>query len=143
MRYSNATYQIMRCLKAGKAFGLDRTWDFYENCPLDHPYFNAVLWYDDVMNLIRWSHFGSSANKCTIHDLDWIIKTIFETSAGAFLCEYTLEENSHADDPVVHRWYRISADGNETFTEQWLTLDEARQLIAMGMQLYPCGKGHY
>ena len=38
--------------------------------------------------IIRWTHYGSSANKCTRKDLAWILKEIFGMTSAEFLAEY-------------------------------------------------------
>ena len=38
---------------------------------------------------IRWTHYGSSANKATLEELRWILTEIFEMTPEEFLFEYT------------------------------------------------------
>lgn len=37
---------------------------------------------------IGWRNYGSSANKCDLANLDWIIENIFKTTPCEFLKEY-------------------------------------------------------
>lgn len=37
---------------------------------------------------IGWRNFGSSANKCDLDNLAWIIENIFKTTPAVFLQEY-------------------------------------------------------
>ena len=39
--------------------------------------------------LLRWNHFGSSANKNTVEDLRWIAETIFANCAEIVPCKYS------------------------------------------------------
>lgn len=55
-----------------------------------YPFFqwNIYLTYDQVY--IGWQNAGSSANKNTLDDLDWIIRNIFETTPRGFVKRYEL-----------------------------------------------------
>lgn len=85
---------IMDDLKSGYSYGRDFTFDHYNNKPLRYPYFDAVLRLSPDGRLIRWQHFGSSANKCTLKDLNWIITEIFKTTPVDFIREYIRNDKS-------------------------------------------------
>ena len=55
------------------------------------PYFHTCLSVSENGEFIRWEHFGSSANKNTKKELQWIIETIFETTPGEFEKKYLME----------------------------------------------------
>ena len=61
---------------------------------LPHRLGGTFFW--DVMSVspvgkkyIRWTHYGSSANKNTIKDLAWILSEIFKMTAEEFMVKYT------------------------------------------------------
>lgn len=41
---------------------------------------------------IRWNHFGSSANKNTVSELEWILKVIFEMTAEEFTNNFEMRK---------------------------------------------------
>ena len=86
--------QIMNDLKAGYRYGVDRSWDFYHNCPYRFPYFSTAICLSEDGEYIRWTHAGSSANKATLKDLEWIITVIFDTTPIDFLREYIRNDKS-------------------------------------------------
>lgn len=53
--------------------------------------FHAVL-YLTTGDFIGWTHAGSSANKNTIEDLDWIITVIFGMTPDEFKQKYIRKE---------------------------------------------------
>lgn len=66
------------------------------------PYRNGGTIFWEVMSvgtsnsgktIIRWTHYGSSANKCTHKDLAWILKEIFGMTSAEFLAEYMTFHN--------------------------------------------------
>ena len=56
------------------------------------PYFDIVLSLDATKTFIRWRHFGSSANRNTIEELQWILSEIFKMTPEEFEDEYICEE---------------------------------------------------
>ena len=88
-----ALHEIMNSLKEGHFYGKDCTKAAY-------PYFAAALYTQTGRNgkdYIGWCHFGSSANKFTLRDLNWIIRVIFETTPANFLHEYIRDNESKID----------------------------------------------
>ena len=88
-----ALRQIMARLKAGDAYGFvfnyrpdhpdrPRIKEGFWNCLFKHPY----------KNLICWNNFGSSAEKCTMKDLNWIIRKMFGITPYIFLHNYTTDK---------------------------------------------------
>lgn len=55
------------------------------------PYFHTVISYDVMKDLFFWTHYGSSANRATLEELEWIITRIFKTTPSGFLKRYRLE----------------------------------------------------
>lgn len=53
-------------------------------------YFGGVLYLinNSGGQFIGWRNYGSSANKCDLANLDWIIENIFKTTPCEFLKEY-------------------------------------------------------
>lgn len=92
MRNRDILREIMYNLKAGKRYG-----KFVVN--VKYPYFDTVLSYSESIynrapyDLICWSHFGSSANKATLKELNWIITVIFKLSPADFVSIYELRED--------------------------------------------------
>lgn len=58
-----------------------------------YPYFKWNLYLTSKI-YIGWTNAGSSANKNTLEDLAWIIKTIFETSPSGFIRRYELRSTN-------------------------------------------------
>ena len=54
----------------------------------DKKYFNTVLLKHWCKNIFVWRHFGSSANKATKQELEWIIEVIFKMKPQEFLQKY-------------------------------------------------------
>ena len=52
------------------------------------PCYWYVIQYDSIKKLFRWRHAGSSANKATKHDLEWIITEIFNLTPCQFENKY-------------------------------------------------------
>ena len=84
---------IMHDLKSGFTFGKDHTWDYYNSRPMRFPYFSSVLYVTPSGN-IGYTHFGSSAIKPTMRDLEWLITVIFNTTPSGFLREYIRNDES-------------------------------------------------
>lgn len=84
---------ILYDLKSGLTFGKDCTWDYYENKPIRFPYFSSAL-YNTQSGNIGYTHFGSSAVKPTMRDLEWLITVIFKTTPSGFLREYIRSDKS-------------------------------------------------
>ena len=92
MENNIALRKIMESLKAGYSFGMDMIWNNYENKPYRFPYFSTVL--SASFGLIHWTHYGSSANKCNLKELAWIISVIFKTTPCEFLKTYIRNDKS-------------------------------------------------
>ena len=89
--------QIMDDLKSGYTYGKDYTFDYYHNCPYRFPFFKTCLsvgYGRDFKQHIYWEHYGSSANKCTLKDLEWIITAIFQTTPVDFPRQYIRSDQS-------------------------------------------------
>ena len=80
---------IYRNLKHGIRYGKYNFYDYYNCRPFPFPYFCVNL--ARRGNLLSWTHYGSSAEKFTLKDLEWIITVIFNTSPIDFLRDYTAE----------------------------------------------------
>lgn len=90
---SEALHEIMNSLKENHFYGRD-----YKTAA--SPYFGAVLYPTTGRNgkeLIGWCHYGSSANKFNLRELNWIIRAIFKTSPTEFLREYIRDDKSTID----------------------------------------------
>ena len=77
--------EIMANLKAGHAYGHDFT-------GVRYPFFDENLYI--ARGFIQWKHYGSSANKITLADLEWVICNIFRMYPSEFLMEYILDTES-------------------------------------------------
>lgn len=55
------------------------------------PYFDCTLSLNPSKTFIRWRHYGESANKNTIEDLEWIISCIFKMNPDEFENNYCLK----------------------------------------------------
>ena len=47
---------------------------------------NEVVWADD--RYIRWHHYGSSANKATARDMEFVVTGIFKTDLDGFVRQF-------------------------------------------------------
>ena len=72
-------------LKNGMKYSIFRSWDYYNDEPLQYPFFDTILYYDSIKNLFYWSCFGNSANKATKKELKWILTNIFKCTAKEFI----------------------------------------------------------
>lgn len=81
------TYQdLLDALLDGYTFGQYRNYgngtDFYE----------AIYYSQDTTHGYTWiyySHYGSSATRPTVEDLEWLITRIFKTTLEGFLEDYS------------------------------------------------------
>lgn len=89
--YNNTLKAIYNSLKNGEKYGKFVYWDYYNNKPMRYPYFHIALSKHDYKNLFLWENYGSSANKATLKDLNWIITEIFNTTPDKFILEYMTE----------------------------------------------------
>lgn len=82
-------HTIMDDLKNGYSFGRDM-----EN--VTYPYFHAQLYIyqNNGRKWIGWTHYGSSANSCTLKDLLWIITVIFDCKPSEFMNTYIRNDMS-------------------------------------------------
>lgn len=74
--------QIMEHLRSGGSYA-----QFITGDGIRYPYWHKVL-YQAANGFLGWSHFGSSACRMNLRDLNWTIRTIFEMSPTAFLMVY-------------------------------------------------------
>ena len=70
---------IYNNLQQGKVYG-------YNFTNVRFPYFIIVLCKNG--RFICWSNYGSSANKNTIKELEWIITVIFKCTPEEFVAKY-------------------------------------------------------
>ena len=77
--------EIMANLKAGHAYGTD-----YPD--MRYPYFRENLYI--ARGYIQWQHYGSSANRITLADLEWVITVIFGMLPSEFVNEFILDTDS-------------------------------------------------
>lgn len=82
MKYSDALKRIYKNINAGKSYG-------YNVVNVQYPYFSDVL-YKTRSGFIGWTRYGSSANKNTLKELQWIITVIFKTTPEDFEKAYTI-----------------------------------------------------
>lgn len=80
-KYNPELNQIFYSLKNGQKYGC-----FIYN--VRFPYYHTVLSYDPIKKLFFWTHYGSSANKATKYDLNWIVREIFGLTPKEFLLKY-------------------------------------------------------
>ena len=80
----NALNRIYENINRGYCYGY-----FVSN--VRYPYFDTCLSVSENGEFIRWTHYGSSANKNTKQALQWIIETIFKTTADEFEKKYLME----------------------------------------------------
>ena len=88
MTQREALNTIHAALMRGEIFGT------VHHLRADHPdgprpYFSPALYKIPLKPFIGWTHYGSSANKATKKEIDWIIRQIFDTTPTAFLDRYT------------------------------------------------------
>ena len=79
-----ALESLYNALMNGEQYGTLDYWNYYENKPLQYAGFYTVLYKDPAKNIFHWANYGSSANKATLKDLQWILETIFHTNAHEF-----------------------------------------------------------
>lgn len=79
----DALHRIYRNLLMERSYGYFSTFNNGER------YIHDVLYLTDYGN-IGWNHYGSSANKCTLKELKWIITKIFDTTPEEFEDRYVL-----------------------------------------------------
>lgn len=79
---------ILRDVKNGYSYGKDYTY-------VPYPYFGAALYLTPFGN-VGYTHYGSSAIKPTLKDLEWLITTIFRTTPEGFLRDYIRNDQSKA-----------------------------------------------
>ena len=82
-----ASHDLYIGLNDGKRYCLKK--DFMLEARLytegEHRYFAPHVALSADPEYIRWSHYGSSANKNTIDDLQWILEYIFKCEADEFV----------------------------------------------------------
>ena len=92
MKKNDSLHRIMENLKAGKQYG-------HQINTVRFPYFHANLAIGrsafNGKSYIYWSHAGSSANRVTLKDLNWIIRSIFNTTPELFEQNYELQERKY------------------------------------------------
>ena len=88
MRYSKELNIIYNALVSGESFGKFTYWNYYKNEPFQYPFFHTMLYKHYCKNILCWENYGSSANKATKEQLQWIITNIFNTTPKMFIKEY-------------------------------------------------------
>ena len=83
-----AFQRIYKNILAGKFYGYYST---TLNPAIGETIFTTVLSVSPDNKYIRWSHFGSSANRNEAASLAWILRVIFEMSPAQFLKKYCVE----------------------------------------------------
>lgn len=53
-----------------------------------YPYFHENIWNNG--KFFCWNHYGSSANRATKEELEWLITTIFKCEPEEFVQKYEL-----------------------------------------------------
>lgn len=88
MTQREALNTIHAALMSGEQYGT--TCHFRADHPDGpRPYFSPALYKTPFKPFIGWTHYGSSANKATKTELNWIIRQIFNTTPAEFLNRYT------------------------------------------------------
>ena len=88
MTQREALNTIHAALLSGEQFGtVHRFRDDHPDGP--RPYFSPELYKIPLKPFFGWTHYGSSANKATKAELNWIIRQIFSTTPAEFLNRYT------------------------------------------------------
>lgn len=78
-----ALKEIYKNINNGKKYG-------YVMKNVKYPFFDTVLSANE--QYIFWRHFGSSANKNTIGNLEWILENIFKLTPEEFIEKYECRE---------------------------------------------------
>lgn len=81
MENTNSLQEIYNNLQKGGRYG-----EYYA---MRFPGFWNVL-FKTVGGNIGWNHYGESANKNTLENLEWILTVIFRMTADEFLSKYKL-----------------------------------------------------
>lgn len=88
MTQREALNTIHAALLSGEQFGTVHCFrDDHPDGP--RPYFSPELYKVPLKPFFGWTHYGSSANKATKAELNWIIRQIFNTTPAEFLNRYT------------------------------------------------------
>ena len=88
MTQREALSTIHAALLSGEQFGtVHRFRDDHPDGP--RPYFSPELYKIPLKPFFGWTHYGSSANKATKAELNWIIRQIFNITPAEFLNRYT------------------------------------------------------
>jgi len=77
----NFEKMLLDNIKAGTVYGT------IEKHRLGGAYFHPVL-YKTMQGNIGWTHYGSSANKCNLDGLRFILENIFNMDALTFMDHY-------------------------------------------------------
>ena len=59
-----------------------------------YPFFNRVIQIDNEGKYILWQNAGSSANKFTLEDLEFVIRIIFGNTPEEFVKRFELRQNN-------------------------------------------------
>lgn len=84
MNRKEALQEIRTNLLAGKRYA---RWFDYD---VKYPFWDVKLYYNRTKKLWCWSNYGSSAEKATLKDLEWLITVIFKMSPAEFVKTYTV-----------------------------------------------------
>ena len=88
MAYSKELYSLYNNLVNGEQYGKFDYYDYYHGRPLYYPGFTVALYKHNYKPLFCWSHYGSSANKAKLKELQWILTNIFNMTAKDFMTVY-------------------------------------------------------
>ena len=75
--------QIMEHLRSGGSYA-----QFIAGDGILYPYWHKVL-YQTANGFLGWNHYGSSACRANLRDLNWIIRQIFKMTPTEFTDSYT------------------------------------------------------
>ena len=79
--------QLAADLKVGAWFGTE--YKRHTKCNLSYGYGTATLnGKQKEVPLWVWEHYGRSANRATLNDLNWIVRTIFQMKPSEFVAKY-------------------------------------------------------
>ena len=84
MSRKEALQEIRKNLLDGKRYA--RWFDY----GVKYPFWDVKLYYNRIKKLWCWQNYGSSANKATLRELEWIITVIFKMSPAEFVKTYTV-----------------------------------------------------
>ena len=91
----NFEKMLLDNIKAGTVYGT------IEKHRQGGAFFHPVL-YKTIQGFIGWSHYGSSANKCSIEGLNFILEHIFHMDALTFMTNYYTKDEYYRLDAIFN-----------------------------------------